>query len=205
MTTLRERRRQQLHAEILSAARQLIQEKGLGGMSMDDVAAQAGVSKPTLYSYFATKEDLVVSAITQRLDIGIAAIEAEPDPPQPLDRLCSLMHEFLVRQIEGERTTLRPWSPEIFQLLCNRADAVTRLQRMERGVAQLVEAAQRKAEIDPALDTGVVVRSFFAMFGAAHNQSFSVLAQPDVSTLAANLVQIFARGVRAYPPTSTIK
>ena len=43
---------------IVEAARKLFLEAGYGTTSMDALAAKAGVSKPTIYSYFANKEAL---------------------------------------------------------------------------------------------------------------------------------------------------
>ena len=56
---------------ILRAATSVFLEKGYDGTSMDDVAATAGVSKPTVYNHFTDKERLfadVVSATTDQVD-----------------------------------------------------------------------------------------------------------------------------------------
>lgn len=57
---------------VMTAARRLFLDKGYDGASMDDVAAEAGVSKPTVYRYFADKEQLfteVVSNVGQIEDL----------------------------------------------------------------------------------------------------------------------------------------
>jgi AcrR family transcriptional regulator len=43
---------------ILAAARAVFERSGYDGASMNDIAAEAGVSKPTLYVYFDSKEKL---------------------------------------------------------------------------------------------------------------------------------------------------
>ncbi len=48
---------------VLTAARRLFLDKGYDGTSMDDVAAEAGVSKPTVYRYFADKEQLFTEIV----------------------------------------------------------------------------------------------------------------------------------------------
>jgi AcrR family transcriptional regulator len=53
--TLRERQKQALREEIMNAAQELVAEKGYGAMSMDELAARVGISKPTLYAHFANK------------------------------------------------------------------------------------------------------------------------------------------------------
>jgi AcrR family transcriptional regulator len=59
----RERRR----ADILGAARDRITEAGYLACSMRDIAADAGVSPATLYSYFATKEELFATLYAEAI------------------------------------------------------------------------------------------------------------------------------------------
>ena len=46
---------------ILTAARQLVLQQGARRLSLTDVATLAGVSRPTLYRYFPSKEDLITA------------------------------------------------------------------------------------------------------------------------------------------------
>ena len=48
---------------ILAAAAELLLERGLGAVSMDAVAEQAGVSKATIYRWWPTKETLALDAL----------------------------------------------------------------------------------------------------------------------------------------------
>ena len=48
---------------ILAAAAELLLERGLGSVSMDAVAEQAGVSKATIYRWWPTKESLALDAL----------------------------------------------------------------------------------------------------------------------------------------------
>lgn len=54
----RARRKEARPAELLAAALELFTEKGFAATRLDEVAAQAGVSKGTLYLYFESKEAL---------------------------------------------------------------------------------------------------------------------------------------------------
>jgi AcrR family transcriptional regulator len=57
---LRQRKRLRTHDAISSAAISLFLERGFDQVSVAEIAAAAEVSKPTLFKYFATKEDLVL-------------------------------------------------------------------------------------------------------------------------------------------------
>ena len=54
----RSRRHLESKAEIVEAAWQLARAEGIGGFSMRQVAASVGMKAPSLYQYFATKNDL---------------------------------------------------------------------------------------------------------------------------------------------------
>ncbi|MEU0285970.1 TetR/AcrR family transcriptional regulator [Streptomyces sp. NPDC052492] len=57
---LRARKKQRTHDAIADAAVSLFLEHGFDRVSVNDVAAAAEISKPTLFRYFPTKEDLVL-------------------------------------------------------------------------------------------------------------------------------------------------
>lgn len=57
---LRERKKRRTREAIMAAAFALFEEAGFDRVSVADIAAAAEVSKPTLFAYFPTKEDLVL-------------------------------------------------------------------------------------------------------------------------------------------------
>jgi len=69
------RRKHARPRELLDAALALFVEKGFAGSTAEDIAARAGVSKGTLYLYFASKEDLLKGLIAQGFSFHVA-IEA---------------------------------------------------------------------------------------------------------------------------------
>jgi AcrR family transcriptional regulator len=56
--SFRERQKHLREDEIVSTASALLGSKGYAGMTLDDVANEVGISKPTLYQHFVSKEDL---------------------------------------------------------------------------------------------------------------------------------------------------
>lgn len=65
ITPARQRRKEARPAELLAAALDIFVERGFSATKLDDVAARAGVSKGTLYLYFASKEELFKAVIQQ--------------------------------------------------------------------------------------------------------------------------------------------
>jgi AcrR family transcriptional regulator len=83
---LRERKRQRTHDAISAAAITLFLERGFDRVSVADVAAAAEVSKPTLFKYFANKEDLVLHRIADHRGESARIVRAGAGAP-PLDLL----------------------------------------------------------------------------------------------------------------------
>lgn len=77
MTALprREQNRRAKEARILEAAQQVFASAGYSGATMDAVATQAGLTKPTLYQYFASKEALFSAMMSARRDDMLLAFE----------------------------------------------------------------------------------------------------------------------------------
>lgn len=72
-----ERRKDARPGELLDAALGLFVEKGYAATRLDDVAARAGVSKGTLYLYYAGKEELFKAVVRQNIVPLIEAFERD--------------------------------------------------------------------------------------------------------------------------------
>lgn len=99
-TTGRKMAPDERRARYLAAARRRFVERGYDGTTMDDIVADVGGSKATLYRYFPTKEDLVGGLITEALDRSSAdqggpAIEDMP-LREALTRLGRITHDVVV-------------------------------------------------------------------------------------------------------------
>ena len=81
MTGLRERKKQQTHDALAQAAITLFLERGFDEVSVTDIAAAADVSKPTLFKYFATKQDLALYRIADHAHEAARVVQASTDEP----------------------------------------------------------------------------------------------------------------------------
>jgi TetR/AcrR family transcriptional regulator, ethionamide resistance regulator len=78
-------------AAILATARQLLETKNFADISVDDLAKGAGISRPTFYFYFPSKEAVLLSLLDpliKRADTGFdSAMDSMPtDPRQAIRR-----------------------------------------------------------------------------------------------------------------------
>jgi AcrR family transcriptional regulator len=74
-----ERRKESRPAELLDAALDLFVERGYAATRLDDIASRAGVSKGTLYLYFANKEDLFKALVRENIVRLLDRFRAEID------------------------------------------------------------------------------------------------------------------------------
>jgi AcrR family transcriptional regulator len=77
------------HSAILEAAVALFVDRGFEGMSVEAVAAEAGVGKTTIYRRWRSKEELVIDAIAERF-----AEPAAPDTGNVRDDLVESAREL---------------------------------------------------------------------------------------------------------------
>ena len=147
----------QAHKAIIEATLELLAEEGFQGLSIEAVAAKAGVGKTTIYRRWSSKEELVMDAIRQvqidipmtdtgnfRNDLAVllkTAYHGFMTYPYPF--LGKLLPKFI-----GEYQT----NPEIFQ------DSITQLiiPRLQRFI-HMVEQAQARGEISRDIDPALVL------------------------------------------------
>jgi AcrR family transcriptional regulator len=90
---LRERKKAQTRQAIRKAAYQLFAEDGYDATPVERIAAEAGVSPSTVFRYFPTKEDIV---LTDEYDEAMAdMLRARPRDEAPLESLRHVMHQLL--------------------------------------------------------------------------------------------------------------
>src|SRR5215204_2538622 len=89
---------------IVQAANRLLAEKGFDAMTVDEVAADVGIAKASLYKHFTSKEELAAVAMVRVLDQGlafIATIEGRPEAG-PMSRLKAVARWAMQMQLAGE-------------------------------------------------------------------------------------------------------
>ncbi|HLI44932.1 MAG TPA: TetR/AcrR family transcriptional regulator [Acidimicrobiales bacterium] len=89
MSDRRTRRHDATKEEIVQAAWAVAREKGLAALALSDVAARVGMRVPSLYSYFASKNEIYDAMFSQGNEELLAFIErrAATLPRSPRERL----------------------------------------------------------------------------------------------------------------------
>jgi AcrR family transcriptional regulator len=134
---------------ILAAAQQQFARYGFRRTSMEDIAREAGVSRPALYLHFRNKEEIFRSLSASLQEAALAAAEAELKAPGSLQRRVHAALEVkVVRMLEIVHDS--PHGAELLDAssrLCGdlAARSEVRLQRM---LEEVFRDAARSGEID---------------------------------------------------------
>lgn len=155
----------QAHKAIIDATLELLAEEGYQGLSIEEVAARAGVGKTTIYRRWPSKEELVMEAL-RHVQIDVPVIYTGNFRNDLAALLTTTYQEFmahpypllgkLLLKFIGEYLT----NPEIFQ------DAFTQLifprfQRFFHMVEQAQTREEIRGDIDPQLVLGLVAGSLY--------------------------------------------
>ncbi|MEE1761195.1 TetR/AcrR family transcriptional regulator [Streptomyces sp. SP18BB07] len=80
---LRERMRATVRAEVTQVALRLFTDQGFEQTTADQIAAEAGLSRASLFRYFGTKEDIVLGGLEGDGQQVVEALAARPDEERP--------------------------------------------------------------------------------------------------------------------------
>lgn len=89
----RELNRQEKRRRIIEAALRVFSRAGYTDASMDDIATEAGLTKPTLYNHFDNKEALFDAMMASQGDTMLLAFGTEPDGHM-VDRLLNFAWRY---------------------------------------------------------------------------------------------------------------
>jgi AcrR family transcriptional regulator len=193
--TLRERRRQLLRDEILEAAHALLTEKSYAAISMEELAARVGVSKPTLYAHFPAKEDVVVAMALQVLERIFAYLAAADPDESPLERLVGLLRAAVRLQLERRSDAMQLYMPEIVAILESHAELRAQICRIDSVVVDLIHAAVAAGEIAGEADVASVARIFYALICTPNLGRLSVVGPPEPAALVESVAAFFRHGL----------
>ena len=145
----------QAHKAILEATLELLAEEGFQGLSIEEVAARAGVGKTTIYRRWSSKDELVIDAIhAVQVDLSMVDTGNFRNDLVTLFKTAyqSMMAHPLLGQLSikfiGEYQT----NPEIFQVYLTQV-LVPRFQQFRH----MVEQAQARNEIRRDIDWTLLI------------------------------------------------
>lgn len=102
--------------QLLRVGRSLFAEKGYEAVSVEEIAAEAGVSKPVVYQHFGGKEGLYAVVVDREMTDLLGRIQRAltPDRPQMMLQSAVLAWlDYIATQTEGFRVLVRDSPPGV--------------------------------------------------------------------------------------------
>jgi AcrR family transcriptional regulator len=183
-------RSEEAHRAILAAVVELLPEQGLQGLTIEAVAARAGVGKTTIYRRWKTKNELIVEAIEQLRppgaapDTGSVAGDLNAMVALQRERLESTQLPRIVPRVLGEAME----DPELHAEIIARA--VLPIRDM---LAQIVERGIERGELREDLDVEAVVDVLHAV--PVYKLLMSGGAMESIAAIPERVMPLLLRGV----------
>ncbi|OEU99465.1 TetR family transcriptional regulator [Streptomyces qinglanensis] len=153
-TGLRARKRQRTYRAISDAAVSLFLEKGFATVSVSEIAEAAEVSKPTLFRYFRTKEDMALHRFADHEDEAARVVAGRHAHESPLT---ALENHFLAGLEARDPVTGLCDEPEVLsfhRLLYGTPELVARLHSYTARSEEALADALAAGAADDAADAG---------------------------------------------------
>ena len=149
---------------ILSSVNRLLAEKGFDAMTVDEVAADVGIAKASLYKHFASKEELAAAAMVQVLDRALALLaDLEADSQaSPLQRLRAAARWTMQVQLAGEMPALPAQNSALRSALGAHRVYMERLTALSETLGRWIVAAQKAGQLDSGLPPELILYTLFA-------------------------------------------
>nr|WP_315489466.1 helix-turn-helix domain-containing protein [uncultured Rhodoferax sp.] len=147
---------------IMRVVNQLLAEKGFDAMTVDEVAANVGIAKASLYKHFPSKEDLAAAAMVRVMRRAQAFLEGlAPDAP-PLDQLRAVVRWTMELKLAGEMPSLPSQNSSLRTTLVSNKDYMDGLIEVSDRLGAWIEAAQAQGAINSKLPAIAVLYTLYA-------------------------------------------
>ncbi|RZI83871.1 MAG: TetR/AcrR family transcriptional regulator [Rubrivivax sp.] len=149
---------------IVAAVNRLLADKGFDLMTVDEVAAEVGIAKASLYKHFASKEALAAAAMNRILARSMAFLDEleQTGPTQPLDRLKAVARWTMEVQLAGEMPSLPAQNSSLRAALMADNDYMNRLMAVSEKLGEWIVQAQADGLLSQQLPPEVILYTLFA-------------------------------------------
>jgi len=147
---------------IVTSVNRLLAEKGFESMTVDEVAADVGIAKASLYKHFTSKEQLAAAAMIRVLDRTLAFLATLDAATPAVDRLKAVARWTMQVQLAGEMPSLPAQNSTLRAELTGNADYLDRLMQVSETLGEWIVAAQTAGALNATLPPEVALYTLFA-------------------------------------------
>jgi AcrR family transcriptional regulator len=161
---LRERLLQVREDAIVVSVNRLLAEKGFEQMTVDEVAADVGIAKASLYKHFESKEALAAAAMVRVLQRALVVMREQAARPEAsaCERLREVTRWAVSLQLAGEMPILPSQSSSLRSELLGHKGYLDLLLQVSDQLGAWVVQAQADGHLDRSLPAELVLYTLFA-------------------------------------------
>ncbi len=154
---------------ITASVNRLLSEKGFDAMTVDEVAAEVGIAKASLYKHFSSKEELACAAMVQAMQKAEAFLEelSQTDVTDstacvPLNKLIATTRWTLQLKLAGEMPTLPSHNSTLRATLMASRPYMDGLMKVSEVLGGWIVQAQQDGYINASLPPLAVLYTIYA-------------------------------------------
>ncbi len=147
---------------IIQTVNRLLAEKGFEAMTVDEVAADVGIAKASLYKHFESKEELAAAAMIRIMRRAMAFLASLPAEAKPLDKLRAVVRWTLEVQLAGQMPSLPSQNSSLRAVLMGAREYIDSLMEMSDTLGEWIVAGQADGSLNPQLPPVAVLYTLYA-------------------------------------------
>jgi AcrR family transcriptional regulator len=191
-TGLRERKKRETRQRLRAGALQLVADRGLDHVTVDDIADAAGVSTRTFFNYFSSKEEAVAGSEPEWMAHIAEVLAARPAGEAPLFSLQAVFEEFAALLVQDREALVmrRKVMADNPSLMPRRTAAFDELERV------LVTGIRERTPIGATshADAALVVAAAVAAMKVSVDQWVDSEGDADLTALLHRAINRLALG-----------
>ena len=147
---------------IIKVVNQLLAEKGFEAMTVDEVAANVGIAKASLYKHFSSKEDLAAAAMVGVMQRAQQFLNTLPPDVSAADKLRTVVRWTMGLKLNGEMPSLPSQNSSLRTTLMANKAYMDGLMDVSDRLGAWIEAAQADGAINAKLPAIAVLYTLYA-------------------------------------------
>lgn len=147
---------------IIKVVNQLLAEKGFEAMTVDEVAANVGIAKASLYKHFSSKEDLAAAAMVGVMQRAQAFLDTLATDSSAVDKIKAVTRWTMGLKLNGEMPSLPSQNSSLRTTLMGNKAYMDGLMDVSDRLGAWIEEAQAAGAINPQLPAIAVLYTLYA-------------------------------------------
>jgi len=147
---------------IIQSVNRLLAEKGFDAMTVDEVAAEVGIAKASLYKHFTSKEELACAAMVIAIRKALEFIQSVPAEQAAIDKLKAVTRWTMSLKLQGLMPSLPSQNSSLRATLMGSKDYMDGLMAVSDELGGWIEQAQAQGHLNKALPAVAVLYTLFA-------------------------------------------